>query len=198
MAEQFWNQRYAENLTVYGNKPNSFFKEFIDGHKPGTILLPAEGEGRNAIYAARKNWQADAFDYSKVARDKALLTAAREDVTIHYEVKNVDQFFADKLYDAVALIYVHLEPALRKAFHREIVKSIRPGGFLLMEAFAKEQLNFDSGGPKNEQMLYDAVSLCQDFQSLHIIRCEQKEIELDEGRFHKGPASVLRFIGQRI
>lgn len=198
MAEQFWNQRYAENLTVYGNKPNSFFKEFIDGHKPGTILLPAEGEGRNAIYAARKNWQADAFDYSKVARDKALLTAAREDVAIHYEVKNVDQFRADKLYDAVALIYVHLEPALRKAFHREIVKSIRPGGFLLMEAFAKEQLNFDSGGPKNEQMLYDAVSLCQDFQPLHIIRCEQKEIGLDEGRFHKGPASVLRFIGQRI
>lgn len=55
MQQEFWDQRYAENETVYGNAPNAFFKQFIDLRKPGSILLPAEGEGRNAIYTAKKD-----------------------------------------------------------------------------------------------------------------------------------------------
>ena len=43
---KFWDQRYTENETVYGNAPNQFFKSFIDHHQPGTLLLPAEGEGK--------------------------------------------------------------------------------------------------------------------------------------------------------
>lgn len=54
MKNEFWNERYSANETVYGDKPNKFFKQFIDTHKPGKILLPAEGEGRNALYAASK------------------------------------------------------------------------------------------------------------------------------------------------
>ena len=30
-------------------------KEFIDAHKPDSILLPAQGQGRSAIYARKKN-----------------------------------------------------------------------------------------------------------------------------------------------
>ena len=72
MENLFWDKRYEENTTVYGEAPNVFFKSFIDTHKPGSLLLPAEGEGRNAIYAASKGWEVDAFDFSKVAKEKAL------------------------------------------------------------------------------------------------------------------------------
>ena len=82
--KQFWDQRYAENETVYGFTPNQFFKQFIDGRKPGSILLPAEGEGRNAVFAARLGWEVDAFDSSSVARKKALDFAAKENVTKLY------------------------------------------------------------------------------------------------------------------
>lgn len=198
MQQQFWDQRYADNETVYGNEPNTFFKQFIDLHKPGSILLPAEGEGRNAIYAAKKGWEVDAFDFSTVARDKALFNAAGEQVKINYDIKAIESFRAAELYDAVALIYVHLPPAARKKFHLEILNSIKPGGYLILEAFGREQLKFNSGGPKDENQLYDAPSLCDDFRSLHILSCEQKEVNLAEGAFHEGKASVLRFIGQRI
>src|SRR6187402_1933393 len=96
---QFWDLRYAENETVYGYKPNKHFKLFIDLHKPGTILLPAEGEGRNAVYAASKGWKVDAFDFSEVAREKALNFAQREKVAINYELKNIADFKATKKYD---------------------------------------------------------------------------------------------------
>ncbi|MBK8951381.1 MAG: hypothetical protein IPM85_02480 [Chitinophagaceae bacterium] len=107
-------------------------------------------------------------------------------------------FKAKKQYDAVGLIYVHLPEKQRKAFHIEIYKSIKPGGLFVLEAFAKEQLELKSGGPKEPAMLYDAPSLCSDFPFMHMITCEQKEIVLEEGEYHKGKAAVLRMIGQRL
>lgn len=195
---QFWDQRYAENKTVYGEVPNAFFKAFIDQQKPGTLLLPAEGEGRNAIYAAERGWTVEAFDFSPVAREKALAKAAAKGVKIRYDLQDISLFKASKQYDMVALLYVHLPEQLRRAFHTAIYKSIKPGGFLVFEAFAKEQIAFNSGGPKDPAMLYDAPSICQDFPFLHQLSCEQKEIVLDEGPFHQGKAAVLRLAGQRL
>jgi len=196
--QQFWDQRYAGNETVYGNEPNKFFKLFIDLHKPSTLLLPGEGEGRNAVYAASKGWQVDAFDFSQVAREKALDFARGERVIINYELKNIVDFKAGKQYDAVGLIFVHLPEVLRRKFHQEVYNSIKPGGFMVLEAFAKEQAQLESGGPRDATLLYDVPSLCNDFPFLHMLSCEQKEIFLDEGDYHKGKASVLRMIGQRL
>lgn len=67
-----WDKRYAGDEYVYGIHPNIFFKEKIKGIKPGKILLPAEGEGRNAVYAAALGWNVSAFDFSDKARDKAI------------------------------------------------------------------------------------------------------------------------------
>lgn len=196
--QQFWDQRYQESEWVYGESPNAFFKAFIDQQPPGTLLLPAEGEGRNAIYAALKGWTVEAFDFSPVAREKALAGAAAKGVKIRYDLQDIALFKASKQYDMVALLYVHLPEQLRHAFHTAIYKSIKPGGFLLLEAFAKEQIGFDSGGPKDPALLYDAPSICQDFPFLHQLSCEQKEVILEEGPFHQGKAAVLRLIGQRL
>jgi SAM-dependent methyltransferase len=198
MEATFWNTRYTKNDTVYGYEPNQFFKSFIDSHKPGSILLPAEGEGRNAIYAASKGWEVTAFDFSEVAKEKALRLAQSKKVHINYDVLNIQNFKAGKLYDAVGLIYVHLPDALRKQFHQAIYQSLKPAGYLVLEAFSKAQIEYDSGGPKDVALLYDAPALCNDFQFLHLLCCQQKEIVLNEGAFHKGKAAVLQIIGQKL
>ena len=160
--------------------------------------MPADGEARNAVYAAKKGWKVDAFDFSPVAQQKALLRAKQEKVQINYQVMNIESFKAARQYDAIALIYVHLEPGLKQKFHTEIARSLSPAGYLIFEAFAKEQKNKTSGGPKEEDLLYDAPSICNDFQYLHILSCGQKEVELNEGAFHKGKAHVLRLLAQKI
>jgi Tellurite resistance protein TehB len=73
--KDFWNTRYKEESYAYGIEPNAFFKENIDKLVPGKILLPAEGEGRNAVYAARKGWEVTAFDFSDEAKIKTLKLA---------------------------------------------------------------------------------------------------------------------------
>ena len=85
-------------------------------------------------------------------------------MTINYELKNSIDFKATKQYDAVALIYVRLPEKLPKQFHTEVYNSIKPGGFLVLEAFAKEQAELKSGGPTDLDLLYDVSSLCNDFQ----------------------------------
>ena len=54
--ETFWNERYAVTDYIYGKAPNEFFVEQLSTLTPGRILLPAEGEGRNAVYAAKQGW----------------------------------------------------------------------------------------------------------------------------------------------
>ncbi|MFN3445417.1 MAG: SAM-dependent methyltransferase, partial [Bacteroidia bacterium] len=60
----FWDERYTNNEMVYGYKPNRFLEDQLEELPLGKILLPAEGEGRNAIFAAKLGWQVHAFDFS--------------------------------------------------------------------------------------------------------------------------------------
>ena len=52
--KEFWNARYAEDDFAYGCEPNVFLKEKISKIGKGKILFSAEGEGRNAVFAAQE------------------------------------------------------------------------------------------------------------------------------------------------
>lgn len=194
---EFWDQRYSEHDTVYGVAPNLFFKKFIDSHTPGSILLPADGEGRNGLYAAAKGWNVTAFDFSRVARDKALANAKAANLTLQYDMLSIEDFVPADLYDAVGLIYVHLPPDLRSLFHRRIAASLKPGGLLVVEAYNKNQLKYSSGGPKDPAQLFSLEILQKDFAELACIHCEETEEELQEGPFHVGKAALVRYIARK-
>ena len=70
-----WDNRYSADDYIYGIEPNSYFKSIIDSLKPGSLLLPGEGEGRNAVYAASKGWKVTAYDISTEGRKKAMALA---------------------------------------------------------------------------------------------------------------------------
>jgi len=197
MQAEFWNDRYLNNETVYGTLPNAFFQQCIDLLNPGKILLPAEGEGRNAVYAAKKGWQAAAFDFSSTARRKALQLAELNSVNIDYEVADFMTYDAEnQSMDAIALIYAHMQPDLRQAFHHKIKHWIKPGGSLILEAFNPMQLGLSSGGPKEPAMLYSPEILQQDFPKTdwEIKILENLETTLHEGPFHEGKAQVVRLL----
>ncbi len=192
----FWDERYSSEEFVYGKDPNEFFKEHIDKLKPGRLLLPGEGEGRNAVYAAKKGWIVEATDQSKVAKTKADKLAAEFGVNINYTVCDVKNYnFKINYYDAAAILFFHLPAELRPEIHRKIVASLKPESTLILEMFNKEQLGRDSGGPQDYDMLYSTEDIERDFSSLRTVLLENKIITLNEGPKHSGEASVIRFIG---
>ncbi len=198
MANEFWDSRYNQPDYAYGINPNEYFKHFIDHHSPGKLLLPGEGEGRNAVYAARKGWEVTAIDQSPEGKRKAFALAEKNQVSFIYRVGNLltDTFYSDQ-FDAVALIFLHLPPDIRLHIHKQFVRSLVPGGFLLVEAFSKNQLGRSSGGPQATELLYDQILLGQDFQQLNILEMLETEVFLDEGLFHQGQASVVRLLGKK-
>lgn len=193
----FWNDRYDQNTFAYGTEPNTFFKSKLDKLKPGRILLPAEGEGRNAVYAAKKEWSVTAFDISQAGKDKAMLLSQQNKVSIDYKVMGVLEYNNPNQFDAIGLCYTHLPKNIRKQAHLHLINLLKPGGTLIFECFAKAQLKNTSGGPKNEAMLFSIEEIKTEFPGLKFSILEEKTIELSEGEFHQGEAEVIRFVGQK-
>lgn len=193
----FWDERYAEASYAYGKEPNEFLKQYIAQLSPGRALFPAEGEGRNAVYAASLGWETDAFDTSEKGRSKALQLSAEKSVKLNYNLLSYSEFEGAGDYDLVAVIFNHMPPSERSRVHREYVKALKPGGILVLEAFTPRQLPLKSGGPKIPDMLYDQKILLDDFQELTVVRMEETQRVLSEGPFHNGPAELIQFIGKK-
>jgi SAM-dependent methyltransferase len=190
---EFWNDRYSQKEYVYGTEPNNFFKKSIEKTTVGKILLPAEGEGRNAVFAAKLGWDVTAFDFSHSAMKKAIDLAEKEKVKINYLIKDYNNYAAEEDYfDCIALIFVHPPKKLRKQFHNKLLTLLKPGGKLILEGFSKDQINYNSGGPKDIEMLFSKEELLEDFKGVQKIELNTNEAELSEGLFHKGIASTVQ------
>ena len=198
-----WNERYSKEEFAYGEQPNNYLKEQLENLSPGTILFPAEGEGRNAVFAAKLGWTVSAFDISIEGKNKALRLADANHVMIDYQVGELENLdFKAEQFDAIGLIYAHFPAEIKSVYHRELDKYLKKGGFVIFEAFSKKHIEYISrnekiGGPKDIDMLFSIDEIKSDFSNYEIIELEEKEIELKEGLFHNGQGSVIRFVGRK-
>ncbi|WP_340113203.1 class I SAM-dependent methyltransferase [Maribellus mangrovi] len=108
----FWDERYAAKEYAYGETPNEFVKTQLSKIQPGNILGPAEGEGRNAVYAATQNWKVSAFDPSSEGRKKALQLAKKHNVNIDYRFATYEEVnFQTENFDCIVLIFARMPPS---------------------------------------------------------------------------------------
>ncbi|GIR76839.1 MAG: hypothetical protein CM15mP78_15380 [Candidatus Poseidoniales archaeon] len=62
-----WDRRFAQSVYAYGKEPNAWLKACISRLSPDSnsaALFPADGEGRNAVWAATEGWASTVFDLS--------------------------------------------------------------------------------------------------------------------------------------
>lgn len=191
----FWNERYNQKDFVYGEAPNVFFAEELAKLSPGTIILPCDGEGRNAVHAAKMGWEVNAFDLSEAGKAKADLLALKHGININFQIQDAGlAIYSKASADVVAIIYTHLPPEIRKTLHSNIVNWLKPGGKVILETFCPAQLKNASGGPKDINMLNTKEILTEDFKGLNIESLVYQTIQLSEGKFHEGPADVIRMV----
>lgn len=200
---QRWDDRYKNEEFAYGEEPNNYFKEQIEKLNPSTILFPAEGEGRNAVFAAKLGWKAAAFDISEEGKNKAIQLAENNNVSIDYQVGELETLdFHENQFDAIALIYAHFPAEIKSQIHKQLDTLLSKNGIIIFEAFSKKHLEYLAindkvGGPKDIESLFSTEEIKADFPNYEIIELEEKEIELNEGLFHNGTGSVIRFIGRK-
>jgi len=200
---EIWNERYSGSEYVYGEEPNNHLKEQLEKLPVGHILFVGEGEGRNAVYAARKGWQVSAFDISKEGKRKAILLADKYGVKIDYRVGELHELNYEKeLFDAIVLIFTHFPADERASMHKALSDCLRPGGTFILEAFSKnharlQAVNPHAGGPKDISMLLSVEDIKNDFPHFDIIELDETEVNLSEGSYHNGLSAVVRFTGRQ-
>ena len=195
----FWDERFSREEYVYGTSPNRWLEAQAGRIAPGgRVLCLGEGEGRNAVWLAGRGLAVEAVDASAVGLEKARRLAVARGVAVATVLADLaDHVPPADAYDAVALTFVHLPPALRAAVHARAAAALRPGGLLVIEAFTPAQLAHSSGGPKAPELLYTADLLRGDFPTLEWDPLLEVEVELDEGPLHSGRAAVVRGCGRR-
>ena len=198
-----WDDRYRDKEFAYGKIPNQFFKEWLLDFEPGKILMPADGEGRNGVHAAKGGWNVTSFDLSVEGKQKALRLAEDEGVSLHYEVGDFEDLrFETESFDAIGLIYAHFPTDKKLEYHRKLIEYLSPGGVIIFEAFSKSHLELSKkdpkvGGPKDKGQLFSTEELTNSFDNFEILYLKEELCQLSEGRYHNGLSSVIRFVGRK-
>ena len=110
--------------------------------------------------------------------------------------------YSNNQFDTIALIYAHFPADLKSIYHHTLDKYLRKNGMIIFEAFSKRHIDYirkneKVGGPKDIAQLFSIDEIKSDFANYEIIELEEKEIELNEGLFHNGKGSVIRFVGRK-
>ena len=192
-----WNERYATDEFAYGTEPNSFLVQNAN-LLTSPVLSLAEGEGRNAVFLASLGLDVLGVDASDVGLAKAQRLAASRGLTIRTEVADLASYEPpENHYGSVISISAHLPSKVRNRFYPHVERSLKPGGVILLEAYAKAQISRNTGGPKDLDLLVDLADLQQQFPNCEPLLAQEIEREVIEGKFHTGLACVVQFIARK-
>lgn len=192
-----WQERYEAGAWLFGEAPNEWLVSNAWRLSPGMrALCPGEGEGRNAVFLAGLGLAVTAVDFAPAALARAEALAARRGVAITPLAADLSVWdWPEAAFDLVALIFVQLSPAERRAVHAGALRALAPGGWLVLEAFARgEPL---ACGPRTDESRYDAAMLRADFPGLTVHALTTGTVLLAEGEGHRGEATVVRLLARR-
>jgi|SRR5271169_2101527 len=194
--QKMWDERFSQTESVYGEAPNAFLEAQASRLKAGMmVLVPADGYGRNGIWLAKQGLRVHTVDLSPVGVERARKTAGVAGLEMTIELGDLANWdWPVGRFDAAASIYLHLPDELRPKVHASILRAVKPGGLVILEAFTPAQLLHSSGGPKHVDLLYTADMLRRDFAPAEALLLEEKEVRIEEGPMHSGPAAVVRAV----
>jgi SAM-dependent methyltransferase len=199
MSSTFWDHRYAEDELAYGEAPNGFLVS-VGGRLPrtGRALDIGAGEGRNAMFLASLGLDVLAVDQSEVGMQKAQRRARERGLMVRTRAADLNDFEAPPgSFDVVSSIFVHLPAALRAAVHGRIGPWLRTGGVFVLEAYAPDQIERGTGGPKDPGLLAPLDVIVRELEGLEVEHGATLVRDVTEGRFHTGEASVVQVVARR-
>ncbi len=192
-----WDKTYSSDQFYYGIAPNQFLAEEVE-HLQNPILSLGEGEGRNGVFLAEKGFDLLGVDNSQVGLDKAHLLAKKRGVTIETLKIDLNEYEPPaEHFGSVISIFAHMPSENRQKIYKKVIKTLKPEGIFLLEGYEKAQINRNTGGPKNVDMLLSLAELKEAFSGFELIIAREKERHVIEGIGHTGLANVVQFIARK-
>src|SRR5262249_120680 len=182
----FWSERYRVG-TGFNLKPNRLLVEAVKEVKPGLALDVGMGQGRNALYLAQQGWDVTGIDLAEEGVRQAREQAQAQGLKLNALLQSWDDYdFGKDRWDLIALIYVGA-----RDFTDRVVKALKPGGLLVIEAFHRDAArNRSIGGG----VVFETDELKKLFPGLRVLRYEEPE---DIGDFGLQKVRLVRLIAQK-
>jgi 2-polyprenyl-3-methyl-5-hydroxy-6-metoxy-1,4-benzoquinol methylase len=199
LLANLWEEKFSAEGYLYGEEPNEFIREHawrLEGHKRVAAL--AEGEGRNAVFLARKGHEVTAWDYTQSGLIKTQQLAERHHVRVETGQKDlIHDSVPSGEYDASIMVFGHFLKKDQKTVFDKLVSVVKPGGIVMLEVYSEDQLLYGTGGPKSVDMVYDPADLLQWIKSYKVLHFFYGEQERVEGKGHTGTGHVVQAILQK-
>lgn len=190
---QIWDERYGSGTYVYGREPNEFLVAMAGMIPRGRVLSLAEGQGRNGVYLAGLGYQVTGVDCSAVGLRMAQELAVERGVSLETIVADLAEYDpGEACWEGIVSIFCHLPSSLRRSVLAKMVRALVPGGVLLLEAYTPAQLQFDTGGPRDLDLLATLADLREDLSGLTLVHAAECERSVVEGTLHRGRAAVVQ------
>lgn len=199
MSSTFWDQRYSGDDLAYGQAPNEFLSSMAEKLPHfGQALDIGAGEGRNALFLASLGLNVLAVDQSEAGMQKAQRLARERGLTLRTQAVDLQDFDAEhNSFDVISSIFVHLPATLRAAVHQRVSALLKPGGVFVLEAYAPDQVERDTGGPKDPSLLASLELIVGELDGLKIEHQAALVRNVSEGIFHTGEASVVQVLARK-
>jgi len=183
---EFWSIYFRGNNQNFNRRPNALLAQAIEELQPGKALDVGVGEGRNAVFLAKRGWDVTGIDRAEGALAVARQHASDQGVKITPILQTAEEFdWGRERWDLVALLYV---PAVRGNVAK-VRESLKPSGRVVVEAFLKPQ------GSAKRGTEYEPGELRRLFEEgFEILRYEETEGTADYGQTK---TQLVRLVGSR-
>ncbi|MEZ4695415.1 MAG: class I SAM-dependent methyltransferase [Rhodothermales bacterium] len=193
-----WDDRYSQAEFVYGTEPNDFLRDNARKIPGPDVISLAEGEGRNAVFLAGLGFNVTGVDSSRVGLDKAQRLAKVRSVKITTVQSDLADFdFGVEKFDGLVSVFCHLPTALNRSVFKMAIRSLRPGGIVVLEAYSPRQLDYGTGGPPNIELLHSVEEWKQILDGFEFELAHEVVRMIEEGEYHKGQSSVVQIIARK-
>lgn len=182
-----WDEIYSGKDVKVPVNPSALVLETAANLPPGQALDIGMGNGRNAVYLARKGWKVRGIDVSKEAVKQAQAEAAKLGTSIDAQVLRFEDIPTTlNRYDLILCMYVQ-DLATKNA--RKIMDMLKPGGLLIVEGYHGD------GEPLAGQRGYGDNQLVKTFGKLRILRYEDRSLQPEWGDSTRAP--IVRLVARK-
>lgn len=195
-----WDLRYNSRNYIFGKEPSQFLTQRESLFQPGQVaLMVADGEGRNGVFLAGKGLRIHSVDGSTVALRKAKRLADEAGVQMVIEQADVmDWSWYENAYDHVVGIMIQFaDPNQRETLFANMKRALKPGGLFHVHGFHVDQIQNNSGGPRDPDHLYTRELLTAAFDDFEIVELSEETRTLDDGPAHSGPAALINLVARK-
>lgn len=166
-----WDRFFARRERVLARDPNPIVTELLAPLAPGTAIELGAGEGRNALWLARRGWRVTALDFSGIALERTRRQADAEGLRINCVLGDAREVSVHEgRFDLVLIAYMQPAAAQRRAMFAGAAGAVAPGGHLLVVGL---DVSDPAAQPQDDDWRLTPERLADAFPGIELTRCER-------------------------